>query len=145
MPDLRRLDDDELRVYLLNGVRNLESRPAEAEEVIQNVLDELAARWSREPAGKHPLSTIGYNVKWNDWRAKQRRNLIDWLLISSLPPPFEKHFGPAGTRARAAYMYRSIRSWKERYGRQPNMEQAISRWQADLDRIETWAKDQNFQ
>lgn len=142
--DLTRLDEDALKTFLLNAIRNMDSRPHEAEEALIAILSEMAGRWKANSKGKHPLSAIGYNVQWKEWRAKERRILVEWLLVSRLPTELEQYFGPPGSRERAAYMFRSIRNWKKLYGRCPDMEQAVSRWQADLDRIEAWAKAQAF-
>ncbi len=132
MPELGSLSTEQLQAYLLNAIRYLDERPDDAARLIPEILDQMAGRRAEAPATENILTTLGYNVRWRDWHAKERHRLLDWLLDAPLPAPIEAAMGPAGSRQRQSFVAGTIERWTRMYGRRENMEQALARWRADL-------------
>lgn len=140
MPDLSHLSTEKLQNYLLNALRHMDTQPDKALALIPDILSHMAARRELAPTGEHLLTTLGYNVRWKDWHAKERQRLLGWLLKAGLPEQIEQAMGPANSKQRMFYLIDTISRWSRMYGMRPNMEQALARWQADLTFIRNQAK-----
>lgn len=132
MPDLSNLSTEKLQNYLLNALRHFDAQPEKAAALIPDILSHMAARRELAPTGQHLLTTLGYNVQWRDWHAKERHRLLSWLVSADLPKQIEHEMGPRSSRPRCSFITNTITRWIKMYGQRPHMEQAMARWQADL-------------
>ena len=133
MSKLSELSSDQLQNYLLNAVRHLESNKDQAEKIIPDIVSHMVARRLLEPTTEHTLTTLGYNVRWKNWHAKERKLLLKWLMKAELPAQIEKELGPANSEARKVFFSSTIERWLRMYGSRPNMENAVARWRSDLE------------
>ncbi|MGC4252897.1 MAG: hypothetical protein QM605_15895 [Sphingobium sp.] len=141
MADIRRLSAQQLQNYLLNAIRYMDERPEDSARLIPEILGEMVARRERSSSAEHPLTSLGYNVRWRDWHARERQRLLGWLMDARLPRQVESVMGTAGSLQRKSYIRGTIERWSRIYGGQPNMEQARARWLADLAFIDARAAE----
>lgn len=132
MPRLEDMPLERLQTYLHNAVKHLDSKPDEAAAVIRNVVSHMAARRELFPDKAHLLTTLGYNVQWRNWLARERQVLLAWLIDADLPPQIAKQLGPAHSTERIDYIGSTIEVWIRLFGRQPNMAEPVTRWRADI-------------
>jgi hypothetical protein len=129
---LRDLTQEQLQAFLLNAVRNLDSQPDKAAALAEDIVAELISRHGRRPEGKHRMTALGYNVQWRDWRAKERHLLLAWLMDATLPSHVSRQIGPPGSIQRRNYFTSTIQRWIRMYGQGPGMDDAVTRWRADV-------------
>jgi len=127
----------ELQAYLLNAIKAMETRRAEAEELIPQILDALAKRAAGEGSVEHPLTVLGYNVRWRNWRARERQTLLKWLMENPVPGADEREWGTPGSQRRRAFLTDTIGRWRQVYGQRENMANAAARWGRDIAFLES--------
>lgn len=138
-PRLSSLSVDQLATMLGNIVQKLDDPNwgGDAEERMRAVQAELARRELGRNASFVPmLACCGYNVRWRDWTAAQRRRLLLWMFDGELPTIndawYMADWGEPGSLKRLRRLYRTIRDYDRKFGDQPNADVASARWQSDL-------------
>lgn len=127
----------ELQAYLLNAIKAMETQPARAEELIPQILEALTKRAARDGSAEHPLTILGYNVRWRNWRARERHRLLKWLMENPVPGADEREWGTPGSNRRRAFLTGTIGRWRRMYGQRENMAEASARWDRDIAFLES--------
>lgn len=145
------LDEEQLRNLHLNCLLSLDhpKRSADAHRLTAVIHDEFGRRSVvASGSGFVPmLRCIGYNVRWKDLEAKQRRFLLDWAYRAELPringDAYMDSWGTPGSRQRLRCLYGTIARYLRRYGHDNVLQEvAVARWKADLAYIKEKADEE---
>lgn len=146
---LRAKDVESLRLIVIHCIQNLE-HPKLREAAMATLRNAQQCYIERSIASGEftPMFRVmGYNVRWTELSATDRRRVLWTILNEDLPPinseAYMRKWGTPQTIERLRAIWRELQTYMRSYGHNDRKEIAVARWSKDMRFLERVAQNLN--